>query len=371
MRPTYRRALGLGTDQKLIVLSSTWGPDSLLATNPDLPLALATALPSDEFRITLAMHPNIAAYHSRWQVAEYLADAARAGVHVPDSVDDWRVAIIAADLTVSDHGSVGFYSTALGNPILLATAPAHTVDPASPIARLLNSAPRLDDSGDIAAQVRRAIDEHDTGRYAAIGALTTSIPGSAAALLRTAMYRAMDLPEPARPPALTTLPVPQKPLHAPNAHMVVVHMDSERTATVTRYPAERLSTAHTNGRRSHLAVGVDEPQIRWLESADVLIGGHGGEAAAWITETLAHLRNCAIACAPAEHGRWLVGDATGLLSVRGADLGCRLFASLSRELRADGAAFDDLLGEWRISCAATTYPVTVEAAAELDRPSSR
>jgi hypothetical protein len=362
LRASYRRAFGLAPHHRLVVVSSTWGPDSLLAADADLPRALTCALPADEYRVTLALHPNIHAHHSRWQVSEYLSGAARAGAHVPDDVDQWRAAIVAADLVVGDHGSVPFYAAALGVPLLLATAPAHTVDPASPIAKLLAVAPRLDPDADPAEQLRAAIRGHDPARYAAITALTTGEPGCGARILRTAMYETMGLPEPDEPADIDALPLPSGAIRGPDAHIVHVTLDAGRTATILRYPAERLRAGPAPGPGTHLAVGVHEPRIRWLRLADVVIGVPGVATERWIETTLASLPGCALAAAPEAANRWLLGDGKRLLRVTGSDHAARLFGSAAYHLVARGAALAALAGDWTIRCGGETSAVTVAAA---------
>ncbi|WP_280236643.1 hypothetical protein [Nocardia cyriacigeorgica] len=355
MRAAYRRAFGLRTEQKLVVVSTTWGAPSLTGTAPELPRILAEKLPSDEFRIVLAPHPNIAAEHSPWQVDEYLSAARRAGLHVSPDVDFWRAAILAAHVVVGDHSSVGFYSAALGSPLILATAPQHTVDPRSPIAQLLAAAPRLDPTADPAAQLRQVIDTHDPQRFSAITALTTSEPDSSPAILRTAMYRTMNLPEPPEPAEISAIALPTERLNGPTAHLVLVDDTGAHAATVTRYPAERLRSDTTTLPGAHIAVGVDEPRRQWLRLADVVIGADGSDTAAWICETLARMPGCAIAAAPDEAGHWLAGTADGsIIGIAGPDSACRLFVSVAYHRIQNGTPTADLAGSWTLTCAGRT-----------------
>ncbi|WP_024802630.1 hypothetical protein [Nocardia sp. BMG51109] len=358
LRATYRRAFDVRPQQKLIVISSTWGRDSLLAVHPELPRTLAAALPADDYRVTLAVHPNVPAHHSRWQLSEYLSGAARAGVHIPDTVDDWRTALVAADLVVGDHGSVSFYGAALGLPLLLATAPTHTVDPGSPIAQLLTAAPRFDESADPTHQIRSTIADHVADRYAEITTLTTSEPGCGAAVLRTALYELLDLAEPTEPAELDALPLPRRPITGPDSHVVQVVTGSDRTATITRYPAESLRAGTSPRPGTHLAAGVREPRVRWLQLADLVIGGAGNDTERWITDTLTRMPGCAWATAPESPGRWLLGDGEHLLRVDGSDHACRLFASLAYHLVARGGTVPDLAGRWTMHCGGEALSVT-------------
>jgi len=50
MADSYRRALGVGTGQCLVVVSSTWGPTSLIGQDPGLPARLLAELPLGRVR---------------------------------------------------------------------------------------------------------------------------------------------------------------------------------------------------------------------------------------------------------------------------------------------------------------------------------
>jgi hypothetical protein len=69
---SYRAALG-ATGKTFVVLSSTWGPESLLANHPELPERLVAALPVDEFRVALLLHAGVASAHGQWQVRAWLS----------------------------------------------------------------------------------------------------------------------------------------------------------------------------------------------------------------------------------------------------------------------------------------------------------
>lgn len=62
--------------RRLVLLCSTWGPASLFGRQPELAERLVTALPADEHRIVLTLHPNV------WplQVHAWLRRAVDAGL---------------------------------------------------------------------------------------------------------------------------------------------------------------------------------------------------------------------------------------------------------------------------------------------------
>lgn len=350
LRSSYRRALGLGPGQRLVVVSSTWGAESLFGSWPAVVAELAERLPVDEFRVVVALHPNIWFHHSRWQVDQWTAEYRRAGVAVLSGMDGWRSAVVSADVVVGDHGSVSFYAAALGHPLLLAAAPEHVVAPDSPIAALLAAAPRLDRQADPEQQVRAVLAEHDPGALTAITALATSEPGRAAALLRSALYDRLRLPEPAEPADVTMLPLPDYALPQPGAWLVTAEPTGTRSVRVSRFPAERLRRDRTPPRPAHLVASVDGARRRWLELADVLLGSPGPHTATWIREAFGQFPGCVLVGAPETGGPepgWLLGDRSGTLLRVTGDGG--LFASAAHRALIDGLALADLTGTWTIT----------------------
>ncbi|WP_216212471.1 hypothetical protein [Amycolatopsis aidingensis] len=365
LRETYRQALGVAPGQRLIVLSSTWAEPSLYGSKPMLARELAARLPLDDYRLALALHPNIHAGHSPWQVRLWTEACARAGVLVLAQEDLWRPALVAADLTIGDHGSVTFYSAALGTPVLLAAAPEHTVDPASPIGQLLATAPRL--GADPRTQIEQTIAAHDPACHAPITERTTALPGASVPVLRRTIYRLLDLPEPADGPDLTALPVPEVTPPEPGAQLVRAEPRPDGagglTATVRRYPAEALAEPAHAPADAHLVVSTSEPNTRLLDLADVLVHEGSAEAAEWIKGTLAALPGCALAMAPAGERDWLVGGAAcspvRLTEVTGR---AALFASVLYAWLAAGRSLAELPERLSLRVAGREYSARLSRA---------
>jgi hypothetical protein len=215
-RRSYRRALGAGDGDKLVFLSSTWRPHSLLGSHHDLPARLSEELAPHGFRVVAAPHPGIWAWHGRRQVRAWMTEAERHGALLLPPENGWQAAIVASDVVVGDHGSVTYYAAAAGRPVLLAAFPHEDVVPASHSELLGRAAPRLHTDRAFLPQVRACAEEHVPERAAWFSSLLTSAPGDAARLLRTAIYQLMDLPEPGRPAACPPVPppVPLAPLFA-------------------------------------------------------------------------------------------------------------------------------------------------------------
>lgn len=186
LRARYREAAGIGQDETLVTISSTWSPTSTFGSRPSLYRTL-----SQENRVAAVLHPNIWQVHGAWQVRAWLADCA--GLIVVPPAEGWRAMVIASDVVVGDHGSVTQYAAALGLPIVLASSPA--VRPASFADLLARHAPILDPDKPLVAQARP------------VPLTISSRPDESAAVLRHTMYRLLELAEPAWPCRLQPVPV--------------------------------------------------------------------------------------------------------------------------------------------------------------------
>lgn len=206
-RAEYRRALD-AEDRRLVVVSSTWGPGSLLGRHRELLPNLVTALPRDRYTVVAVLHPNIWCWHSPRQIHAWYADCLRSGLRLLPPEEGWRAALVASDLVIGDHGSVTYYAAALGRPVLLAAFPAGEVVPGSQVALLGRAAPRLQVRRSLRRQVDAAIAGHSAARYARVRTLVSSVPGQAAGLIRRAMYELMRLPEPDGAAQTSAVPLP-------------------------------------------------------------------------------------------------------------------------------------------------------------------
>ena len=217
-RQAYREALGVRPGRRLVVVTSSHRPGSLLGRHPDLPARVMAALPADAYRVVAVIHPNVWTWHSRRQVRAWYDDCLRAGMLMLPPEQGWHGALVAADLVIGDCGSVTYYGAAVGRPVLLAAfSDDADVDPAAQMALLARSAPRLDPAMPVRPQIDAAMREGAPTDHAEIRSRVSSAPGHAAALIRSVMYELMDLPEPAVPARLDPAPVPVPLMPLPGA----------------------------------------------------------------------------------------------------------------------------------------------------------
>lgn len=308
MRARYRSALGVPDGVRLVMLSSTWGPHSLLGGDPGLPASLLAGLPRDEYRVVAAVHPNVWAAHGRWHLRVLQAAALEAGLMLLPPYAGWQAALTAADLLIGDHGSVTFYGAALGTPLLLGTFGEEHV-PGTPMAELGRTAVRLDPRRGLYEQVTAALDapgEHPSAALREIAGRAFADPGHAHAALRTVVYDLIGLPEPPGaappvaaypPPAPDRGPEEQAADGLPQVSSFVVGTglawaDGRPTVTVARHPAAVSPAEPVAGANcTHLACDDAEPDLRLVDSASVITRRHPASGTApalrWIRAELA------------------------------------------------------------------------------------
>ncbi|QNP70061.1 hypothetical protein IAG44_11775 [Streptomyces roseirectus] len=313
-RARYRRALGVGEGQRLVVVSSTWAPRSLFGGDatahddllPWLLDRLATDLPADEYRKTAVLHPNIWHGHGPGQVRAWLDNARRAGLDLVDPLEGWRQALIAADCVLGDHSSVTYYAASIGVPVLLGAFPQGDLAQDSPVAALGRTAPHLSRRGSLRDQIDRTIAEHDPARYKDLAEQTSSAPGESASLLRRLFYGLLDLPEPDTHPALLD-PLPLPP-YTPAQLTAPVRVFTRRGDTpapeieVTRHAVTGDTPDPSDDEHdAHTSVDEETRETGRLALADVVVrraredDPRLGPPPAWTAETLARYPYCGMA----------------------------------------------------------------------------
>jgi hypothetical protein len=233
----YREALGVRPGARLVVMSSTWGEHSLIATRPDLPAKLLAELPADEFRVAAILHPNVWFGHSTWQVRTWLREALDAGLIVSPPREAWRGTLVAADAFIGDHGSVMLHAAGLGKPICFGTYESGELMAGSPSADLEAKAPWLDSSVPLRPQVEQLIESHESGAHDEIVERVFEFRGKSHAILRQAIYELLKLEEPRQPPRVLAVDLPRAIQEQVSAHQVLTVFDEEGKLVLSRFPA--------------------------------------------------------------------------------------------------------------------------------------
>lgn len=266
LRPRYRESFGSG-NRTVVAIASTWGGESAIGRRHTLPAQLLGELPADTHQVLLVLHPNVWAYHSRFQIELWLASALDAGLILLPPESGWHAALIAADVVISDHGSLALYAAALGKP-LLTTGPAAETVPGTPADDLVRHAPRLHPGNDLREQLEQAVKDHRADRYDHITSRVFTGVGHAAAEAQRLIYRQLGLEPPADAVPVTRIPVPHCTIRQITAYVVRAVPVDANVLEIVRYPASvskhlRESDIH----ESHLVADETERDPRILERA--------------------------------------------------------------------------------------------------------
>ncbi|MET7487200.1 hypothetical protein [Streptomyces sp. NPDC005538] len=207
-RESYRRALGIEEGQRLVVVTSTWGPASTFGRLDSLLPQLLSQLPGDGYRVAMLVHPNVFAGHGIRQVRGWLSGCRGRGIGVVPPEADWQAPLIAADWIVGDHGSLTAYGTLTEATMLLTAGPRREVSAGSPAALLSAVAPVVSPVYPLAEQLEYAAQSYSPGRYDDVAASLSSAPGQFHRRMRSLVYRMLGLGEPARPSFAAPPPLP-------------------------------------------------------------------------------------------------------------------------------------------------------------------
>jgi hypothetical protein len=216
LRDAYRHAAGTA-GRRLVVVSSTWGPGSLMNTRRDLIQRLMEELSAAEYQLAAVIHPNAWQWHGTRQVGAWLADSVRRGLMVVPPEDGWRALLAAADLVIGDHSSVSCYAAGAGTPVILGCYPDEHIAAGTPPAVLGQLASRLRLDEPAGPQLRQAAEGWLPQSSSAMRAEITDVPGRSAHIIRSVMYRLMSLAEPATPPLIPPVAEPAPILMPPSA----------------------------------------------------------------------------------------------------------------------------------------------------------
>ncbi|GAA3005048.1 hypothetical protein GCM10020229_16180 [Kitasatospora albolonga] len=375
-REEYRRAFGLRAGQQLVVVSSTWGRASLSHRHPELLTRLLAELPVDEYRVALVLHPNEWAEHGAFALRLRQTSARAAGLICVPPQEGWRAALAAAGVLIGDHGSVALYAAAAGLPVLFATdgtegtggtdgtdGTGHDeLDPDSPMAELMATAPRLDLTAPLLPQLSGDLAPAllPPGAFAA--------EGSSLTLLAELVHRHLGLTPPATAPTAEPVPLPRldtAPVRQLTVHTALVEPATEGKPALVRLERRpsRLSDLHPHDEAAHRhRLAELSPEAgRLAQSAAVLSTHEPTLGTDWLDRTLARHPACRIAAVVLDRHRCLLRLRTGelLTTTLTADADPLLAASALQHLLSLG---EPVPGAVRIEIGGHRHTATVEPA---------
>jgi hypothetical protein len=263
--PGLRAAFG-ARQRRLVLIASTFGPDSVIGRRPELPERLVAGLPADDHRVAVVLHPGAWAAHGTWQVRQWLARARHAGVHVIAPQSGWHAAMLAAHVVLADHGSLALYAALLGKPVLLAGRDSAVTVPGSAAAVLAGSAPVWDPSRPVREQLGTPPDPVLAGRLRGLLVENTDV----AHRLRALIYRELRLSEPAGPAAFEPVVPPPLAEVTPPA-LVAGGKILDDGVRVERYPDLGHGDPHPGLGHRHVVAHADTASLTQLDAATIAV----------------------------------------------------------------------------------------------------
>jgi len=202
----YRASLGLSEHEKLLVLSSTWGPSSLFGSAPEVfDRAMVESLTSG-YTVAALLHPGIWSGHGLRQVRSWFSRYRADGMRLVEPDEEWRAVLMGADWVIGDHGSTSLYSAAAGVPVVHIDVPSALVVPGSAMELLHSTTPALRSDSSVHAQLVRAAQAFDRSATDKVLQRITSAPEMSGPLIRRIVYEKLSLAEPPEPAVLPLLP---------------------------------------------------------------------------------------------------------------------------------------------------------------------
>lgn len=189
-RNVIRHRLGVGQDETLVLIASTFGPNCLFNIMGDALLSEARQL-SGQFRFALSVHPlehsSKATGERSWE--ERLSVLRAEGFLVLDPGEDWEPYIVACDIILTDHTSLSLYGLPLGRPYIYAPVPETVIEKYGLTWQLMDISPTLrPDASNLTECLMQAMNEYPLEKLKELNEKFCSYPGEAKARTRQAVY---------------------------------------------------------------------------------------------------------------------------------------------------------------------------------------
>jgi hypothetical protein len=197
-RDAIRSRMGFEQQDRVALILSSWGPDSVLEQMGEQ-LVEKIVSQGDHaqggFRFIFSTHPNHwrGAHSEKHPLGEYLMQHLPDHVYVVQPDEDTLDAIVAADVALTDHGSMATNIAMLGKPLGVVAVNPKTLAPGSISEQFQQLLPRFQ-VGDSLSQFLEALpDQCPIEEMKSIVEKFVSYPGEAKQRIRTEIYKLLKL----------------------------------------------------------------------------------------------------------------------------------------------------------------------------------
>lgn len=194
-RDEIRSELGYTDEDCVVLVQSSWGPDSLVHTQGEAIFEAARKAKTTQFIASVHPHEYRPTADGTASWGERLRGFAGDRLRVREPSVSWIPSLVAADLVISDHTSLVIYAALAGKPTLWVPVPPSSIEAGTALARLRDMSPRYRPDGELEEQVSAAIRDFPYDEARALAAEINSCPGSASARIRALVGDVLALPD--------------------------------------------------------------------------------------------------------------------------------------------------------------------------------
>lgn len=192
-RDHIREQLGYTTEDRVVLVQSSWGPHSLIQTVGEEILEAAQAGARDHFILSVHPHEYRPTEDGSPSWGERLRALQHPRMRVREPSEPWIEELLAADLVVTDHTSLVIYAALAGKPMLWVPVPARLVREGTALARLRELAPTLRDARKLGEAIDETLRTYPHGAVRALAREINSCPGEARERIRRLVAELLDL----------------------------------------------------------------------------------------------------------------------------------------------------------------------------------
>lgn len=213
-RDAMRAELGFAAQDRVVLIQSSWGRDSLVHTVGDT--LLASAQESKSSRFILSVHPH--EYRPTEDGSPSWGARVRAlgeeGFVVREPGQDWIPYLLASDLVISDHTSLVIYGALIAKPTLWVPVPEACIQAGTALARLRALSPVYAPGQDLEAQIEQTLRNYPHADVEALAHEINAEPGQARTRIRALVGELLGIPDLAEEasPRMTAAPQPEQML---------------------------------------------------------------------------------------------------------------------------------------------------------------
>ena len=192
-RDEVRAELGFSPEDRVVIMMSTWGAESMMEAMGETLIEAAEGLVGT-YRFVLSTHPNhwTGPYSEKHPWGDRLLATRANGFDVITPDDDWTRFAIASDAAISDHTSLAVTYALLGRPLFFVPVDEAVMTLGTLGRQLYDALPRIDGAHQLENTLKTAWSDYPKANLETISRRIDSYPGEAATRIRAEVERLVE-----------------------------------------------------------------------------------------------------------------------------------------------------------------------------------